>query len=109
MLEDVEYIQTPIVKPKLKHIYQTYVVYIKKSGLREKLLQELLKKGIETKIGTYALHLEPSFKEVKKVGSLENSEKLYKNLLALPMYHGLSYEDQKYVCDSISEILGELI
>ena len=45
----------------------------------------------------------------KKIGniSLKNSEKYSKNFFCLPMYLGLKYKDQKYICEKLKESLDE--
>ena len=40
---------------------------------------------------------------MKKVGSLENSELLYKNALTLPLHKDLKQEDQELICKIIKE------
>lgn len=107
LLEGVDHIRLPVVKPNVRHTFQSYCIYVEKEGWRDKLRQDLLKKGIETQIGTYALHLEPSYADVKRNGDLKNSEKLFKNLLTLPLHHELSYEDQEYVVKAIRELMRE--
>jgi len=105
LLADVQSVRPPQKRREAKHVYQTYAVYIEKEGARDKLIAHLRKKDIETQIGTYALHLQPSYRQAKKVGKLERAEKLYRNLLALPMCHSMTYEDQKYVVAEIQNSL----
>lgn len=107
LLEKIDHVRTPTVKPKTRHTFQSYCVYIEKNGARDKLRQDLAEIGIETQIGTYALHLQPCFVNTKRKGDLKNSEKLYDNLLALPLHHELSFENQKFICDAISEFLSK--
>lgn len=102
LLAEVDSIRAPEKRENTKHVYQTYAAYIEKEGLRDKLIAELRKKNIETQIGTYALHLQPSYERVKKIGKLERAEKLYRNLLALPMCHSMTREDQEYVISEIN-------
>lgn len=105
LLADVEQIRPPQKREKTKHTYQTYAVYIKKEGARDKIIKDLQKENIETQIGTYALHLQPSYKEVRKIGKLKRAEKLYRNLLALPMCHWMTWKDQEYVISRIKKSL----
>lgn len=106
LLAGIDGAKPPAVRKGTRHTFQSYAVYIEKDGMRDKLREHLAKRGIETQIGTYALHLQPCFASVEKRGSLENSERLFKNLLTLPLYHELSAEDQERVCSMISEFLG---
>ena len=105
LLEGLDHIKPPVVKPNVRHTFQSYCIYVEKEGWRDKLRQDLLKKGIETQIGTYALHLEPSYADVRRNGDLKNSEKLYENLLTLPLHHELTYDEQEYIVKSISELI----
>jgi dTDP-4-amino-4,6-dideoxygalactose transaminase len=97
LLQGIPGIKVPHVKSGIKHVFQTYCIYIDVPGMRDELRTDLAKKGIETQIGTYALHLEPSYAGVKCAGSLKNSELLFYNLLALPLHHELTDQDQDYV------------
>ena len=105
LLAEIDLIRAPEKRENTKHVYQTYAAYIEKEGARDKIITDLRKKNIETQIGTYALHLQFSYKKVKKVGKLKRAEKLYKNLLALPMCHSMTKKDQEYVISEIENLL----
>ena len=107
LLQEVDYIKPPVVGPDVRHTFQSYCIYLEKEGLRDKLRHDLSNMGIETQIGTYALHLEPSYADVKRIGDLTSSESLYKNLLTLPLHHELTYDDQEYICNSLSKLLKD--
>jgi len=101
LFEGVENIITPKTREGCNHVYQTYMVLLKKEGIRDEIIKKGKQEGIEFQIGTYALHLEPAFANTKKVGNLENSTNLYKNGLALPLHYDLSDEDQQKVADFV--------
>lgn len=103
----VKEVGVPYVAPDNNHTYQTYCIMIKKENLRDRLISELATKGIETQIGTHALHLEPIYagSKVRKGNSLSVSEVAFRNTLALPMYNGLTNEEQKYVCENLMNLL----
>lgn len=106
LIEDIEWIKTPFnFEKNIKHNFQTYAVYLEKEGVRDKIIQELRKKNIETQIGTYALHLQPSFASVPKSGGLEKSTRLYRNLLTLPICHDMDFNDQERVIKEIREVV----
>ena len=105
LLAEVDSIRAPEKRENTKHVYQTYAAYIEKEGVRDKLIADLRKENIETQIGTYALHLQPSYERAKKIGKLERAETLYRNLLALPMCHSMTKEDQEYVISEIKKSL----
>ena len=105
LLDGAEFIRRPEKSADSKHIFQTYAVYIEKEGVRDKIIGDLRKENIETQIGTYALHMQPSYQRVKKIGRLKRAEKLFKNLLALPMCHSMTKQDQERVVSEIKKSL----
>lgn len=107
LLDDLGGVHVPRVSPRTKHVFQSYCIYIEQEGTRDHLKRDLGQMGIETQIGTYALHLEPSYSDVKRVGDLKNSELLSANLLTLPLHHELTDDDQEYVVASIRSLLKE--
>lgn len=108
LLEDVDYLRAPHVEKGVKHVYQTYAVYVEKEGARDKIIQRLRQKGIETQIGTYSLHMQPGFEHLRRIGKLKTSERLFRNLLALPMCHNMTREEQERVVSEIQSVLVSL-
>jgi dTDP-4-amino-4,6-dideoxygalactose transaminase len=105
LIAEVDMLRPPTRNKNVKHTYQTYAVYVEKEGVRNKIIEDLRKRNIETQIGTYALHLQPSYAETRKVGKLDRAEKLYRNLLALPMCHIMTKRDQELVVSEVSKSL----
>ncbi|HDN86105.1 MAG TPA: DegT/DnrJ/EryC1/StrS family aminotransferase, partial [Candidatus Omnitrophica bacterium] len=87
-----EYILPPYELPNARHTFQTYACYVKVDGARDKLRSFLAEHNVETQIGTFALHLQPAFKNTKKIDECRNSRLLYENLIALPLHHLLTKE-----------------
>ena len=50
------------------------------------ILTALDEENIQSQIGTYALHLEPAYRNIKRVGNLENSEKLFYNSIIIFLF-----------------------
>lgn len=105
LLRQVKGIRVPEKTKDSRHVYQSYCIYVEKDGLRDRLRKDLTDMNIETQIGTYALHLEPSYRDTRKVGTLKNSEMLFHHLLTLPLHHELTDQDQEYVVNSIRDLL----
>jgi dTDP-4-amino-4,6-dideoxygalactose transaminase len=105
LVAEVDVLKPPTKRKNVKHTYQTYAVYVEKDGTRDKIIRDLRKRNIETQIGTYALHLQPSFAETRKIGELNRAEKLYRNLLALPMCYTMTKMDQELVVAEVSKSL----
>ncbi|MGD0494744.1 MAG: DegT/DnrJ/EryC1/StrS family aminotransferase [Candidatus Bathyarchaeia archaeon] len=107
LLSKVDSIRPPQKNENVKHTYQSYAVYIEKEGTRDKVIKDLQKENIETQIGTYALHMQPSYEHVKKIGKLTRAKKLYKNLLTLPMCHSMTKRDQERVVAKVESSMNE--
>jgi dTDP-4-amino-4,6-dideoxygalactose transaminase len=105
LIAKTDMLRPPSKKKNVKHTYQTYAVYVEREGARNKIIEDLRKNNIETQIGTYALHLQPSYNETRKVGKLDRAEKLYRSLLALPMCHSMTKKDQELVVSEIAKSL----
>jgi dTDP-4-amino-4,6-dideoxygalactose transaminase len=105
LLKTIPDVEPPHERRKVKSTYQTYAVLLN-NGNRDEIIQKLGKQGIETQIGTYALHLHKPFTHFRREGLLKNSERLYRNLLALPMAYDLTDEDQHRVVDALKRELA---
>jgi len=96
-------VDMPICKKGYKHTYQAYVVLVKN---RDKVIKELGRRGIESSIGTHSLSSMPLF-ENNKICS--NGKSIYKDSLALPIYHELTEDDIEYVVGCLKEIVDKEI
>jgi dTDP-4-amino-4,6-dideoxygalactose transaminase len=110
LLGDVEGVTTPAVVDGGVHNYQSYCVYVKAGdeNTRDELMDRLGERNIQTQIGTYALSETEAFADATHHGSLENAKALYRNLLTLPVAHGMSEEDQHRVVDALETELDAL-
>jgi dTDP-4-amino-4,6-dideoxygalactose transaminase len=88
------------------HTYQSYVVLLDKRVDRDLVISELYERGMETTIGTYALHSQPYFRRRFNYskGDLENSQQAYERSLTLPLYVNLSEKEHEYVIESILDV-----
>ncbi len=105
MLSKIEGIIPAYEGEGTRQTFQSYTCFVEKDGYRDKIRNALGDENIQSQIGTYALHLEPAYKNMKRVGNLENSESLYKNALTLPLHGKLTQEDQERICQIISRTI----
>jgi len=105
LIKKIDGIKPAYVGKNTRQTYQSYACYVEKENFRDKIREALAKENIQSQIGTYALHLEPAYKNMKKVGDLKNSELLFKNALTLPLHKNLTQEDQEKVCSIITDVL----
>lgn len=99
---------TPVVKPGHRVTYQSYIVRLAKKGVRDQVIQKMRAEGIETQIGTFALHMHPAFANARRIGTLENSRNAYENTLALPLHHDLTQKDQERVVYTLKSVLASV-
>ena len=104
-LQEIEFIELPYVSENVKHIYQSYVALVDKRINRNRLIEILLKKGIQTQIGTYASHIQPVYNSKDKCPySLE----IFDRSLALPMYYMLEEKDIDMATAHLKKAVEEL-
>ena len=106
LLSKIDNIKPAYVGKNTRQTFQSYTCYVEKEEFRDKIREVLAKENIQSQIGTYALHLEPAYKNMKKVGDLKNSELLFKNALTLPLHKNLTQDDQESICRIIDKTLN---
>ena len=104
-LSKIKGVEVPEISKNNENVYHLFIVKIKKNfGIsRDKVHQKLLEKGIQTSVHYKPLHMFKIFNSSKK-GSLENSEKLYTEILTLPLFPIMTNKQQEYVVKSIKKI-----
>lgn len=107
LISKIDGIKPAYVGKNTRQTFQSYTCYVEKEGFRDKIRNALSDENIQSQIGTYALHLEPAYKDYKRIGNLENSEKLFYNALTLPLHKDLTIEDQEKICKIIKNTLSE--
>ncbi len=105
-LSKIPYVRVPQVPTYAFHNYQSYWIELLESAPvdRNMLMSKLLEKGIATRRGIMAIHMEPYYKGYSRL-SLPTTEKITMNTVLLPLYPTLSSEEQSYITNSLKEIL----
>ncbi|MBC8502584.1 MAG: DegT/DnrJ/EryC1/StrS family aminotransferase [Nitrosopumilus sp.] len=106
LLSKINNIKPAYVGENTRQTFQSYTCYVEKEEHRDKIRKALSDENIQSQIGTYALHLEPAYRNMKKIGNLGNSTKLFKNALTLPLHKNLTQEDQENICKIINKTLN---
>jgi len=88
LLDGLAEITAPVEPSGCFHTYQAYVVLIDPRIDRDRLIAALAAEGIETAIGTYAVHLQPYYRDLPGAAQvrLTQSEYAFRHSLALPIY-----------------------
>ena len=100
----------PGIKPaytgrNTRQTFQSYTCYVEKENSRDKIRKALADENVQSQIGTNALHLEPAYTNLKRIGDLGTSELLFKNALTLPLHKDLLQDDQEKICNIIKSVL----
>lgn len=104
-LQEIDCIEPAYVSQNVKHIYQSYVALVDKKINRNKLIEILAKKGIQTQIGTYASHIQPVYNSNQEC---PNSLDIFNRSLALPMYYILKEEEIDMAAALLKKTFEEL-
>ncbi len=104
-------ITTPHVPDFALPNYQSYIARLNRGdrAIRDALLDAMFRRGVATRRGLMAVHREASYANVKVTGSLEHTEAADAQCFVLPIYQGLSDDDQQYVIDSLCEAIAEVM
>lgn len=108
-LKNIRNIETPEECNGRKHIYHQYTIRVKK-GKRDNLQKFLKEKNIGTKIYyPLSLHLQKCFKYLGyKKGDMPVSEKASEEVLSLPIFPELKFDEIDYICNSIKEFIKSM-
>lgn len=110
-LEDIPEVMTPYISPNCtKMSWFVYVVRLSDSFTekhRNRIIEILKEKGVESREYFSAIHLQPFYREKFgfREGSIPITEKISCRTIALPFYTSISEEEISYVVDSLKEAL----
>ena len=108
LLKDVKGITLPVEKDYAKNVYWMYSILIENNfGMsRDKLMDELQKKGIETRTFFIPIHQQPVFQDMDlfKNEQYPIAEDISEKGMYLPSSSGLKKKEITFICDTIKEI-----
>jgi dTDP-4-amino-4,6-dideoxygalactose transaminase len=91
----------PSVETEFRHAWHLYVV---KTERRKELYDYLHAKNIKVQVHYIPVHLMPYYKQFGwKPGDFPVAEEFYQKCLSLPMYPGLTMEEQDFVIKAIQD------
>ncbi len=108
-LEPLDGIRTPATVAGFGSTFQAYVAVLDEDIDRDRFIAALSARDVESTIGTYALHAQPSFRSAcdTKPGDIPVSWMLARRAVALPLHPRLMDEDISAVADAVREALAE--
>ena len=106
-LADVAGVRRPVTPESATHTYQSYVVLLEERVDRDGVIAALRGEGIETTIGTYALHVEPFFARAYGLqpGERPSSYRAFTGSLALPLHGGMRKDEVATVTDALTRAI----
>ncbi len=104
-----EKVTKPLTKPGYKDVYHNYIIKVPEIS-RGKIMRELSKVGIETKIHyPIPLHLQECAKSLGyKEGDIPNTELFAKSMISLPIFPLLKNDEVDYVIENLNFIVNNL-
>lgn len=105
-LSEIRGITVPYTPPYATHTYQSYCVRLAKDIDREGLMTRLLKRGIATRRGVMASHLEKVYRDRIGSVSLPITEEAARTTMLIPLFATMTDEEQTYVIDALREELA---
>lgn len=88
------------------HLYSVLIDFETSDLTKARLINELRQRGIGTQVHYIPVHRQPYYRERYGEFDLPGAEAYYSRTLSLPMFVGLTQEEQFYVVDSLVRVLG---
>src|SRR5438132_3204071 len=106
-LAKIKGLEVPYTPPYATHTYQSYCVRLTKDCKvdREDLMSRLLKRGIATRRGVMASHLEKVYRDRVGKVSLPVTEEAARTTMLIPLFASLTDDEQAYVIEALHEEL----
>ena len=108
-LAKIEAIALPIAPPDYFHVYSIYSIRVKDGkDVRDKLMAYLAENGIMSRVYHEPVHLTRFYREKfgYKGGELPVTEKVYQQVLSLPLYPGLTKEEIDYITEKVDHFFS---
>jgi perosamine synthetase len=107
-MADLDGVRLPLIPSGATHTYQSYVVLLDGRIDRDGVIAALRADGIETTIGTYALHDQPFFARTYalRTGDRPRSHRAFSGSLALPLHGSMREDEVAAVTDALTRVIG---
>lgn len=108
-LKEIDGVEIPYVSPKVKMSWFVYVIRLSEEYSREdrdRILQELKRRGIGCSNYFQPIHLQPFYRELGyREGDFPVTEGVAARTIALPFYNNLSEREIDYVASNLKSLL----
>jgi len=105
-LSQFEWLAPPLESADCHHNFQSYMVQLKSNApiTRDRLMQELLNRGVSTRRGVMAIHREPPYRHEKWNNRLPQTNVVADTTIILPLFHTMTEEEVNYVIECLDQI-----
>jgi dTDP-4-amino-4,6-dideoxygalactose transaminase len=105
-LSQLGWLVPPIESPECRHNFQSYMARLESNApfSRDRLMDELLSRGISTRRGIMAIHRESPYRDEKRNGRLPQTDLVTDTTIVLPLFHTMTEEEQDYVIECLEQI-----
>ena len=111
LLQEVDELILPTVQPDRIHSWHLFVIRLKLDKLvinRADFISQLSKAGIGTSVHYTPLHLHPYYRDKfhYQPSDVPTLNRIYPEIITLPLYPDLTPEDVGYVCRTVKELIA---
>lgn len=105
--QDVEGIVCPKQVTGCNNSYHLYVIQVP-NGRRREIFDKLREAGIGVNVHYIPVYKHPYYQEngYKDV-CCQNAEAVYENFISLPLFYGLTFEQQDYVIETVKKVVSQ--
>jgi perosamine synthetase len=102
-LQNVPWLQTPVVPHNCRHNYQSYMVRLigDVASRRDAIMQNLLEKNISTRRAIMATHRELPYRSERWERGLRQTNLVADTGLILPLFHQMTDLEQDYIIEAL--------
>ena len=107
LFADMKGVKPPFVPELTSHTYQSYVLLLDAEIDRNRVIDLMRERDIETTLGTYSMHLQPYFRGRFGIddSQLPKSTRAHKSALTIPLYPQMKLSELSQVAESLAEVL----
>ncbi len=100
-------VELPGDAPERPHTFQSYMVRLRDPERRLEIMKHLSSRGIATRRGVMAIHLQPAYRSRFSGLSLPETERAAASTMLLPLFPGMGDEAQVRVARALREALAQ--
>lgn len=111
LLSEIAEVTVPYEPEGSVHTYQSYVIMVDEGIDRDMLIRSMKNEGVETTIGTYAIHVQPFYSDKLKhrAGAFPHSYRAFRHSLCLPIYASMGEKAVRQVVRSLRDCISRSI